>query len=229
MCPYEEKVTAWLLGDLSTAEQEAVTRHLAACETCRSVRDELATVVTPLRGGLAKDQRLRLPTPAPSSRHWGAAFFRTPWVRAAALFLMSCGAFCLLISLYYQQVTARKEPLGPITTITFHKGEPPPEPLEPIAMSAGDESALPLSFDAHVPLVQTASVAAPDIPAHDIYLPHFLTFAQFAMWGGGSNTPLAVYNQLVAQQIMSVTATNATDGIPILQPTPPINAQPPLR
>ena len=230
MCPYEEKLTAWLLGDLSPAEQETLTRHLATCATCRAARDELAAVLAPLQSGLAKDQRLRPPAPRP--RHWTASLLHAPWLRAAALFLVSCSAFFLLIGLYYRQVTTtRKEPVGPVTTITFYKGEPPPEVLEQPAPPPAEEADIqPLVFDARVPPARLAEVTAPAVPAHDIYLPHFLTFAQFAMWGSASNTPPVIYNQLIAQQHLPPASTNATtDNIPVLQPTPLINATPPLR
>ena len=56
MCPHEEKLTAWLLGDLSQEEQQEMTRHLEGCASCRAVREELSRVLRPLCSGLAKDR-----------------------------------------------------------------------------------------------------------------------------------------------------------------------------
>ena len=56
MCPHEEKVTAWLLGDLPPGEAQAMTRHLEACAECRAVRDDCAGVLAPLQSALAKDR-----------------------------------------------------------------------------------------------------------------------------------------------------------------------------
>ncbi|MCL1921313.1 MAG: zf-HC2 domain-containing protein [Kiritimatiellaeota bacterium] len=231
MCPHEEKLTAWLLGDLSPEAQKAVARHLTACAACRATHDELAAVLTPLQGGLAKDRRLAVPPPAAKPpRQWAAAFLHAPWLRAAALLLVSFGALFTLLSLYYQQATTRKEPVGPVTTITFHKREQPPEPLNPLAPPADETIAQPLVFDANVPLPQIAAVIVPDIPLREISLPSFLPLSQLALWAPpASNTPPAIYNQLVAQQPLPAAETNATDGIPFLQPAPPVNAYPPIR
>ena len=61
MCPYEEKLTAWLLGDLSPEEQQDMTCHLEGCAACRAACEELSRVLSPLRSGLEKDSRLNVP------------------------------------------------------------------------------------------------------------------------------------------------------------------------
>ena len=57
MCPHEEKITAWLLGDLPPSAQDEMTRHLERCAACRAARDELEGVLVPLRHGLERDRR----------------------------------------------------------------------------------------------------------------------------------------------------------------------------
>ena len=60
-CPFEEKLTSWLLGDLSAQEQNEVTCHVFTCASCRQECDELRKVLFPLRSGLHKDQGLFKP------------------------------------------------------------------------------------------------------------------------------------------------------------------------
>ena len=229
MCPYEEKLTAWLLGDLSPEEQEAMARHLDGCATCRAMRDELASVLTPLKGGLAKDQRLRVPA-AQRPRRRAPAFFHAPWVRAAALFLVSFGTLFALFGLFYNATTERKKPVGPVTTFTFHKHEQtlPPEPLEPFQPSVETADILSMAFEPQVLLPHIASIHVPEIPTREYTLPPFLTFAPLAMWASATNAPLIVYNDLLAQQSQAASATNTTDTT-TLTPPPHINAYPWIR
>lgn|GEM_PF-5858351 len=224
MCPYEERLTAWLLGDLSRNEQEAVARHLDSCETCRALRDELTDVLTPLQSGLAKDRHLSPDRKRVPPGHWlsrvGAwTFNRAPWLRAAALILVSIGALFALMSLYYRETCARAVPVGPVTTFTFYKPEQPPEPLEPLKplVAAKADELPPLVFDAHVSLPLSAGIVVPDIPTHDFYFPHFYTFAPILMWSPSNSL-------LIIEQLLSAAATNSADAL--LMSPPPINAQP---
>ena len=229
MCPYEEKLTAGLLGDLNPEEQEAMTRHLAVCATCRAMRDELASVLTPLKGGLAKDQRLGVPPTAKRPRHRLTAFLHAPWIRTAALFLVSFSTLFALFGLFYSATTERKKTMGPVTTFTFHKPDQPPEQLEPLQPSVETADILPMTFEPLVLLPVIANVHVPEIPMREYDIPHFLAFVPLAMWTSSTNAPLIVYNDLLAQQLPSSAATNTTDHIPILNPQPPINAQPRIR
>jgi len=224
MCPYEEKLTAWLLGDLCPEEQEALTRHLPTCASCRAMRDELAAVLAPLDSGLAKDKRL---FPRPSApRRLPARLFHAPWVRAAALFVVSFGTLFALFGLMYNAAT-RKAPVGPVTTFTFLKPDLPPEPLEPLAPPAEAAGAQPMTFEPSVFLPLIANVNVPEIPLRAYNpLPHIFTLSQIALWSPATNAPLIVYNDLLAQQTPAPAATNANDTAPLLHPTPPISAQP---
>lgn len=226
MCPYEEKLTAWLLGDLIPQEQAAVTRHLAACAACRATRDELAAVLTPLKGGLAKDSRFSRP-PAKRPRRGLAAFLYAPWVRAAALLIVSFSTLIAMFGFLYNAATGRKEPVGPITTVTFHKQQDlPPEPLEPFPAPAENIGIAPVPFEPYVLLPSVAHISIPEIPMREYDLPYFLAFAPLALWASSSNMPPVVYNDLLAQQRSASAATNTGDNIPSLQPPPYINATP---
>jgi len=223
MCPYEEKLTAWLLGDLRPDEQEAVTRHLSACASCRAVRDEIAAVLTPLNSGLAKDKRL---FPQPAAPRRVPAWFHAPWVRAAALFVVSFGTLFALFGLIYNAAT-RTDPVGPVTTFTFLKPDQPPEPLEPLAPSAETADVQPMTFEPSVFLPLMASISIPEIPVREYNtLPHFFTLSQIALGSSATNAPLIVYNDLLAQQLSAAAATNANDTTPLLHPSPPISPQP---
>ena len=221
MCPYEEKLTAWLLGDLGPEEHEGVTRHLATCAECRSVRDELAPVLTPLKSGLAKDDRLIRRTSTPNRLQ---TLFHAPWIRAAALFLVSFTTLFALFGLFYNAATTQKISLGPITTFTFHKGEQPPEPLESFPPATDTTDAFAMTFEHNIPLPDIVDIYVPDIPMHDYSSPHFFTLAQIALWAPHSNSPPIIYNDLLALQFSSTTATN--DAIPILLPPQKIYARP---
>ena len=229
MCPYEEKLTAWLLGDLSPEEQETVTRHLAACATCRAMRDELASVLAPLKGGLAKDQRLRVPA-VQRPRHRVTAFLHAPWIRAAALFLVSVSTLFVLFGLFYSATTERKKTVGPVTTFTFHKPDQPPEQLEPLQPSTEVPDTVTMTLEPLVQLPLIVNVHVPEIPMREYDTLPFLAFAQFTLWASSTtNSPLIVYNDLLAQQLLSSSATNTTDNIPILRPPPHINAYPRIK
>lgn len=137
MCPHEEKLTAWLLGDLPPDEQDGMTRHLDACASCRALRDDLERVVVPLRSALSKDQKAQIgeqpPHFAPSA---AKRFPRSPFrafVERAALAAVSFGAFFGLLSLVYQSASRRVvPPPESLTHIEFRKAsdEPAATPLQ---------------------------------------------------------------------------------------------------
>lgn len=231
MCPYEDKLTAWLLGDLSPQEHEAVTRHLAACAECRNARDELAAVLTPLRTGLAKDRRLfrdgdaaARPSAAGRAARHLTALLHAPWLRAAAIVLISFGALFALISLHYHHATSRMEPVGPVTTFTFHKREQPPEPLETLPQPIAAHDTLPLAFEPLTLLPPITGVTVPDAPLYSYAIPHTFLTLQLPPWEAPTNA-LSYDEQLLVQQQQSLSA--ATNGATIiLNPPPAIHAQP---
>jgi hypothetical protein len=192
MCPHEEKLTAWLLGDLPPGEHESLTRHLDGCAACRAVRDELSRVLTPLRSALAKDSLWRdaAGTAAPCRPHHGtplpsapptvgtAAPCRPPlwawlWLRPhdglkrAALLAVSFGTLFALISAVYRSANRERVPAGDITHIEFHKAsdEAPAPALAPMpqADKADDASTDRLAAEAKRS-VATFSVASKPVP-----------------------------------------------------------------
>lgn len=130
MCPHEEKVTAWLLGDLSPQEHQEMSRHLEGCAACRAVRGEIEATVILLRRGLEKDRQVSLPSGAPRPRPAVLDRFQMAvWGRRAALFVISCGALFTLVAVF--QSYRGGQSVGPVTHITFRRetGEPLPELL----------------------------------------------------------------------------------------------------
>ena len=180
MCPHEEKLTAWLLGDLPPGAQQAMTRHLETCASCREVRDELSRVLTPLRSGLKKDRRLRVePHPTPCTggsraprRFW---FIRHERLRHAALFAVSFGTLFAVVSVVYRQTAGQRHNDENVTHITFHREEAPAPTLAP----AAEAKALPTAKDdladfkteaVHVEAA-THAVMAPALPAPEPKMP----------------------------------------------------------
>jgi hypothetical protein len=169
MCPHEEKVTAWLLGDLPPRERQAMTSHLASCEACRAVRDELGGVLSALRSGLAKDGG-RAPDAARRAqdvrrREWWAG-----WLRHAALLAVSFGTlFSVLAAVYLLTGRARAPRDEVVTHMTFHPAgalavpplAPLPEPpaAEPPLIDMGDFTA-----DAHAATGWNMTVDTPVPP-----------------------------------------------------------------
>jgi hypothetical protein len=142
MCPHEEKVTAWLLGDLPPDAQQAMTQHLAACAACRSQQAELAAVLTPLRSGLAKDRSAALPErPLPQS-HVAApsrqgAWPPHTWLRRAALLAVSLGILFIALALVQMQSVRARKNDGVVTHMTFRRdGEPQVPALSPVPQPA---------------------------------------------------------------------------------------------
>lgn len=147
MCPHEEKLTAWLLGDLSPAEQEAMTRHVDGCGACRAAGEELSRVLAPLRSGLAKDRswqpgiRAALPARRPSLwiRLWSSPH---EGLKRAALLAVSFGTLFALISALYQSSQREATPACAVTTIEFKRLDADAAtPLEPLAAPLKGETA----------------------------------------------------------------------------------------
>ena len=127
MCPFEERVTAWLLKDLSSEEMQAMTRHLEVCAECRAVRDDCADVLTPLRSALMKDHVAAAVTAAAArratgSRKDGRGTMRE-WFRVAAIFMASFGVLGALLAIAHWRTKQGMGVDGNVTHITFLKGD----------------------------------------------------------------------------------------------------------
>ena len=182
MCPHEEKLTAWLLGDLAPEEHQALTRHLETCGSCRSVSEELAGVLTPLRSGLAKDRNLRVaqrPPQAPQRRACGD-LWSTPHegLKRAALLALSFGSLFALLSIVYQKAQRTPHDASAVTHLTFYRTDEAPAPaLTPVAEPPG-AAADKDSLAEAVPRSETfttppAPVAVPATPAPEPHAPAF--------------------------------------------------------
>jgi Ca-activated chloride channel family protein len=102
-CEQENRLTAFLLGDLSEKDEAEFSRHLAGCVACQDCARELSPVLKTLADGLAKDgahaprfdlrhQLQLLSVPAESTHRvidWLAR--SRPWLAAAAGALIVCG------------------------------------------------------------------------------------------------------------------------------------------
>jgi len=148
MCPYEEKLTAWLLGDLPPEEHQALTRHLAGCDACRAAKEELAHVLTPLRSGLAKDRNLQIapkPIVVPPRRSFAAWLWHSPHesLKRAAILVASFGTLFALFSSVYQTAQRERVPAGDVTSIEFRKAsdEAPLPALQPLAEPRAERAA----------------------------------------------------------------------------------------
>jgi hypothetical protein len=189
MCPHEEKLTAWLLGDLPPEEHQALTRHLETCASCRSVREELSSVLTPLRSGLEKDRHLSvgpLPiktTPRPGIRWlWSAPH---EGLRRAAILTLSFGTFFAILSMVYQGAQRKPHDAKAVTHLTFLRSDEKPAPaLVPVKAVGGAtaaKDALAESEPNPEPFTTpTAPVAHPAAPAPDYSAPAFRTLAKAA-------------------------------------------------
>jgi hypothetical protein len=181
MCPHEEKLTAWLLGDLPPEEHEAMTRHLEGCDACRAVRDDLSRVLSPLRSGLAKDRTWRVAagTAAPCRPPLWAWLWRRPHegLKRAALLAVSFGTLFALVSAVYQNAQRERAPAGAITHIEFRKRDEAPAPaLEPMpAAASADASPERLAEEAARSVtaisVEREPVPAPALPAPEPRMP----------------------------------------------------------
>jgi hypothetical protein len=197
-CPYEEKLTSWLLGDLSPKEQDDVTRHLFTCSVCRQESDVLRRVLFPLRSALHKDQRLFNARPMSSS--WTGRFRLTPWMRSAALLVLSGSVVLLAMTLYHQQLSRRHDHDGPVTHITFGKMETPPPPLEPVVLPKTPELDLlaDLNIAKDLGLEQITYVPPPALPGA-YWTPKFVTLNQLATLHSMVDHPESVHDRLMRQ------------------------------
>jgi hypothetical protein len=148
MCPHEEKLTAWLLGDLSPEEQQAMTRHMDGCDSCRAVSEELLRVLKPLRSGLAKDRSLHVEPKAGSlarrRNRWAWLWFRPhEGLKRAAILTVSIGSLFALISAVYQASQRETVSADTVTSIEFKKGADgiPAPALKPLAEAVPTETA----------------------------------------------------------------------------------------
>jgi hypothetical protein len=180
-CPFEEKLTSWLLGDLSPKEQNEVTCHVFACASCRQSCDELRKVLFPLRSALHKDQGLFKPKKHVSWTQW---LYTPSWVGRAALVILSASIVLAVMSFYHHQLTQRSHREDePVTHITFTKPEVPPT-LEPLVVPSTKDPELLADLDLGIckelELEKYVLVPPPLIPgAH--WTPRFMTLNQLAM------------------------------------------------
>lgn len=175
MCPYEEKITAWLLGDLSPGEQQDVTRHLESCPSCQAAREELSRVLTPLRSGLAKDVDWVIPlndlssseSPYVRPSRW-AWLWNQPnrILKSAAILTVSFGTFFALINVAHNRSQRiAKEPSG-ITYVSYLQPKedpaPPLAPAEELKTEAADNPHPAVAAAAERSLSETAPVVLPE-------------------------------------------------------------------
>ena len=174
MCPHEEKLTAWLLGDLPPAAQAEMTRHLERCAACRAVRDELEGVLVPLRHGLERDRRF-MPQAVPAARRDAlrAGVPLQRWLRRAALFALSFGSVFVLFSALRMQREERGE--GVVTRMTFQRqDEAPPPVLTPLPPRAAERPEPLADFKPELPAEAARGerrVAQPPLPADALGMP----------------------------------------------------------
>lgn len=144
MCPHEEKLTAWLLGDLPPGEREAFARHLASCDGCRRAQEELSRVLTPLRSGLEKDRAWQAPgQKAPRSgreespdeaeqadrpRHWAWLWSPNEGLKRVAVLALSFGTLFGMIGVVYQSLHPAPRTAGGVTYVSFLQEKEAPAP-----------------------------------------------------------------------------------------------------
>jgi hypothetical protein len=180
-CSFEEKLTSWLLGDLSPQEQDEVTCHIFTCAECRKECDELRKVLFPLRSALYKDQglfKVRMDVP------WWQRIHPPAWLGRVALLLLSVSIVLTVMSLYHQELTQRSHRgEEPVTHLTFRKPEVPVT-LEPLVVPTTKAPELLADLDLGIcdelGLEKYVLVPPPVIPgAH--WTPRFMTLNQLAM------------------------------------------------
>jgi hypothetical protein len=151
-CPeVRDRLPAFLAGDLTTGEADALGRHLAACPGCRRDADELRAVLRAMSG---------LPAPAPAAvdlprlyRAAAAAQRRRlrRW-RGAALAAVGLTALVLLAAGLRLELR-----LGP-RQVVLSWGPPAPAPVEP---------APPAPTPPPAPAPASAAPPAPDAAAEE--------------------------------------------------------------
>ncbi len=176
MCPFEEKLTAWLLGDLSPGEQQDVTRHLDGCASCRAACEELSRVLTPLRSGLDKDRDLNIPadivrcgTAARPSR-WAWLLHRPhEGLKRAAILALSFGTLFALVSVVHHRPQPASNDPNAVTYISFLRSNEEPAPtLAPATEPKGAASDMPIPAESPAPeriALPAAPVDLPELPA----------------------------------------------------------------
>ncbi len=196
-CQYEEKLTSWLLGDLSPREQDEITCHVFTCASCRKECDDLRRVLFPLRSALQKDQRL---FKTKRTISWTQRLLDTPWLRHAAVLLISCSIVCAVMTLYYNQVTRDRTIEDPITHITFGKMETPPPPLEPLVYPSMKEADVlaKLNIVDELGLTNIDEVLIPALSGYD-WTPQFVTLNQLAMWQALDKGLESVHDKLMRE------------------------------
>jgi len=196
-CQYEEKLTSWLLGDLSPQEQQDVTCHVFTCAACRKETAALRRVLSPLQSALHKDHVLFQAKPA---LPWTTRLLMSPWVRQAALLMISCSIVCAVMTLYYYQLTQRHAVDGPVTQITFGKMERPLPPLEPLTMISEQEPDLiaKLNIVEELGLANITDVPLPALPGI-AWGPQFITLNQLAMWQALDNRAESMHERLMRE------------------------------
>ena len=174
MCPYEEKLTAWLLGDLPPEEHLALSQHLETCDTCRSVKQELSRVLTPLRSGLEKDRTMRLVAPprqAASRRTLRRLWFSShEGLRRAAILTLSLGTLYALISVVYQNAQRTPDSADSVTQLTFY---PAAESTVP--------ALIPVNVQDATPAAKAKEALAESNPRSDPFMTSPLPITQPAM------------------------------------------------
>ena len=197
MCPHEDKLTAWLLGDLPPDEQQALARHLDACASCRGVRDELARVLAPLRSGLEKDGclQMRPPQARREARRtpYRLFFTRHEGLRRAALFAVSFGSLFALVSVVYRQTARPRHSAEAITHITFQRQEAPVPPLAPAPVAQAKKAAASDLADfktgAVSPEPAAPEVLAPALPAPEPNMPDLSRLVKTRVKGEAAEAP----------------------------------------
>lgn len=112
-CNYDNRLTAFLLGDLPAPEAAAVRQHAAQCAACQAALRDLEPILAALRTGLAADagtnprldigHRHKALGTRPQSRYrvirWAAK--RRPWLLAAACFMVVLGILSSIVAVNF--------------------------------------------------------------------------------------------------------------------------------
>jgi hypothetical protein len=196
-CQYEEKLTSWLLGDLTPQEQDEITCHVFTCASCKKECDELRRVLFPLRSGLHKDLGL---FKTKRNIHWTQRLLAATWLRQAAILLISCSVVCAVMTIFYHQSTRRHGEDGPVTHITFGKMQTPPPPLEPLVMPAEKpyDPYSDLNIVEELRLAEINEVPVPPLPG-GYWTPRFMTINQLAMLHAFDKGNETVHERLMRQ------------------------------
>ena len=174
MCPYEERLTVWLLGDLSEAEREEMDAHVRACAECAAEARELKAVLSSLQSGLKKDTELTVE----SKKAVRAPLFGV-WMRRAALLAISGGAFFCLLGYLYNKANPARDPSETVTTLVFHKEADPPAALQKTANLATQKPQLETPKIEAVPLDDLPMPIEPSLPLVAYGMPEFAKLVWF--------------------------------------------------